>query len=356
MIDRDSLVVDLAAVFRHADGAALTYTASTRTGAEAPVVLVRRGNTVVVRPNWGGAAEVTLSASADGSRASTSSTATTTVPDRIDARPVHSVTVEAGSGASRAGPSLGDLFRHLDGRPLAFTVASSAPGTVRAEIRADTVRLTPVAAGAATVTVTASDRGLTKTAALAVTVSVPCPAPPADAFDPLPFRAGQTVRFYVGEGESSDVAGFRIGTRFRGTATWHVREAVCAPDGGLRFRFDETIGGITLKDRIVDGAVVTDTTAVAETTTPYTVVVPVAGPLPTLGRFVGRVVYVPSGPRPRYVPRSTGEVAESWGQFRTSFSWALNADAAGLTRWRAGTGGHALGPYYGLSLDVVRLD
>ena len=242
-LERDSLVVDLTAVFRHADGAALAFTAATRTGPDAPVVLAQRGPAVVVRPSQAGSAEVMLTATAGGSRAYTSFTVTTTVADRIWVSSGLSM-VEAVEGVPVAGPPVSALFRHLDGRPLAFTVATSAPSKVRAEIVADSIRLTPSEPGSAVVTVTASDRGYTKTVSFSVNVlpyaAVACPAPAVGQSNFLPVRDGDVWRFAYA---SEDVGGFgAIRTTVSASAVWALRDRGCR-DGLHRFDVAETLTG-----------------------------------------------------------------------------------------------------------------
>ena len=70
-------------------------------------------------------------------------------------------------------------FRDPDGDPLTYAAVSSDRGVVTAAVTGGTVFLTPVSAGAATVTVTARDpAGLSAAQAVAVTVSPPANRPP----------------------------------------------------------------------------------------------------------------------------------------------------------------------------------
>ena len=74
-------------------------------------------------------------------------------------------------GGSGASVNVAQYFTDPDGDALTYTAGSSRTGTATAVVSGSTVRLTPVAAGTATVTVTARDPGgLSATPSIAVTV------------------------------------------------------------------------------------------------------------------------------------------------------------------------------------------
>ncbi len=168
-----SASVNVARYFTDPDGDRLTYTArSSRTGVVRASV---SGSTLTLSPVSAGTAAVTVTARD---------------PDGASATQSIAVTVEEGGGANRPPRPTGSIpaqtlrvggvaasvdaaryFTDPDGDALTYSASSNRSRIVRAGTSGSTVTLTPVAAGAATVTVAARDPdGASATQAISVTV------------------------------------------------------------------------------------------------------------------------------------------------------------------------------------------
>ena len=106
--------------------------------------------------------------------------------------PAQTLRVGGGSTSVNVAP----YFTDSDGDRLTYTTRSSRTGVVRASVSGSTVTLTPVAAGAATITVTARDPGgESATQSFAVTVEGRNEPPPSGcALDDLGALGGTVVR------------------------------------------------------------------------------------------------------------------------------------------------------------------
>ncbi len=142
------------AIFSDPDGDALTYTAnSSATGVATATI---SGSTLTVAPVAGGTATITITAN-DGKGGTVSTTFTVTVnrpPVVFNAISDQSLTVGQGTRAF----DLNAVFSDPDGDKLSYTPSSSAPGIATAIIvGGNTLNVSPVSVGVATITVAADD-------------------------------------------------------------------------------------------------------------------------------------------------------------------------------------------------------
>ena len=180
--------VDASAWFSDPDGDALRYSAaSSRTQVAAVAV---SGAEISIRALAPGAAVVTVGAS-DADGASTERVFHVTVPNRAPepAGTIAALTLPAGATVAVDASS---WFADPDGETLTYTASSSNAGVAGVSVSGDSVAVTAVARGLATVTVTARDPG-GEAAQQRFRVTVPNRAPePAGTIPPLTLPVGET--------------------------------------------------------------------------------------------------------------------------------------------------------------------
>ena len=182
--------------FRDPDGDPLTYTAASSNAAVAAVAV--SGDSVTVTALAKGLATITVTAT-DGEGPTAEQRFEVTVPNRApeagDAIPAQ--TLFEGETESVV---VSSHFRDPDGDPLTYTAVSSNAEVATVAVSGDTVLITALAKGLATITVTARD-GEGLTAQQTFEVTVPNRAP--EAVDMLPPRT-----IAVGETESVVVSAY----------------------------------------------------------------------------------------------------------------------------------------------------
>ena len=165
--------VDVSGAFADPDGDALTYGASSSDTAVATVAA--SGSTVTVTPVSGGTATVTVTATdVGGSNTSATTTFTATVasrpPEAVGGLPALTRRVADGE----ASVEVSGAFRDPDGDVLTYGARSSEQSVATVSVVGSTLRVTPVAAGTATITVTATDvTGSNTSATQTFAVTVP---------------------------------------------------------------------------------------------------------------------------------------------------------------------------------------
>ena len=181
--------VDASAWFSDPDGDALRYTAAS-SRPEVATVTVSEAE-ISIRALAPGVAMVAVGAS-DADGASAERTFRVTVPNRGPERvgTIAALTLPAGETAA---VDLSSHFADPDGEMLAFTAVSSNAGVAEVSVSGDSVAVTAVARGLATVTVTARDPA-GEAAQQMFRVTVPNRAPePVGTIPPLPLPAGETA-------------------------------------------------------------------------------------------------------------------------------------------------------------------
>ena len=168
------LTVPVAVAFHDPDNDALTYGAVSSAPSVAAVVVVS-GSIVSVTPVSGGEAVVTVTATdAGGSNTSATTTFTATVasrpPEAVGGLPALTRRVADGE----ASVEVSGAFRDPDGDVLTYGARSSDQSVATVSVVGSTLRVTPVAAGTATITVTATDvTGSNTSATQTFAVTVP---------------------------------------------------------------------------------------------------------------------------------------------------------------------------------------
>ena len=152
-----SLEVEVSGAFRDPDRDALTYAA--RSSDESVATVSVSGSTVRITPVVQGTTSVTVTATdRSGSNTSATQTFRVTVAGNRSPEPVgtlRALSLRVADGAELV--EVSGAFRDRDGDPLTFGAWSSDGSVVRASATGETVTVTPVAGGTATVTVTARD-------------------------------------------------------------------------------------------------------------------------------------------------------------------------------------------------------
>ncbi|WP_428275833.1 Ig-like domain-containing protein [Candidatus Palauibacter sp.] len=181
--------VDASAWFSDPDGDALRYTAAS-SRPEVATVTVSEAE-IAIRALAPGVAMVTVGAS-DVDGASVERVFQVTVPNRAP-EPVGTIAALTLPVGETAAVDASSWFADPDGEMLAFTAASSNAGVADVSVSGDSVAVTAVARGLATVTVTARDPG-GAAAQQTFRVTVPNRAPePAGTIPPLALPAGETT-------------------------------------------------------------------------------------------------------------------------------------------------------------------
>ena len=178
--------VDVSSNFRDPDGDSLTFEAVSSDPATAGVAVY--GDTVAISGVARGQATITVTASDQGGLTATQ-VFQVVVPNRapVAASTIPGQTVHSGE---MVGVDVSSNFSDPDGDSLTFEAVSSDPATAGVAVYGDTVAITGVAGGEATITVTASDPGgLTATQVFQVVVPNRAPVVASE-----PFRARRSAR------------------------------------------------------------------------------------------------------------------------------------------------------------------
>ena len=189
-----NLALDVASYFSDPDGDALTYGATTSVGGVVSVSM--SGSTLTLVGVAPGTATVNVTATDPGGlSASQGLGVTVTRPNRA---PTVSGSIPAQSLETGQAERI-DVSRYFsdpDGDDLSYEATSRNTAIVTAAVAGDTLTLTGVAQGAATVTVTASDPGgLSVTQSVRVTVQTANRAPtPVGSIPAQRLNAGRTAR------------------------------------------------------------------------------------------------------------------------------------------------------------------
>ncbi len=175
--------VSLSGVFDDGDGDSLTISAASSDGVVATVSVASDGASLTVNARSRGTATITVTAN-DGRGGTVSDSFTVTVKAApVVASAIADLDLKAGATEEKGDTqdvSLSGVFSDPDGDALTITAVSSDPGVVEALVSQDTLTITGVADGTATVTVTARDAdGNTVSDTLDVTVVGP-PSPVAN--------------------------------------------------------------------------------------------------------------------------------------------------------------------------------
>ncbi|MCY3698535.1 MAG: Ig-like domain-containing protein [Gemmatimonadetes bacterium] len=175
--------------FRDPDGDALTYAAASSNADVATVTV--SGDTVLITALAKGLATVTVTAT-DGEGLTAQQSFEVTVPNRapeaVDLLPPRTIAV----GETKS-VVVSAYFRDPDGDVLTYTAASSNPDVATVSVSGDSVTVTALAKGLATITVTATD-GEGPTAEQRFEVTVPNRAPEAgDAIPAQTLFEGETA-------------------------------------------------------------------------------------------------------------------------------------------------------------------
>ena len=186
--------VDVSSSFLDPDEDSLSYEAVSSDPATARVAVY--GDTVAISGVARGEATITVTATDQGGLTATQ-VFQVAVPNRapVAASAIPGQTVHSGEMVE---VDVSSSFRDPDGDSLTFEAVSSDPATARVAVYGDTVAISGVARGEATITVTASDQG-GLTATQVFQVAVPNRAPVAASAIP-----GQTV--HSGEMVEVDVS------------------------------------------------------------------------------------------------------------------------------------------------------
>ncbi|WP_419164575.1 Ig-like domain-containing protein [Candidatus Palauibacter sp.] len=188
--------VDVSGYFRDPDGDPLTYKA-TSSNADVATVTVSAA-TITIRAIASGVATMTVSAS-DPEGGAAQQTVQVTVPNR-GPEAVGTIAAQTVPVGESKTVDVSSYFRDPDGDALSYTAASSNAGVVGADVSGDSVVVTALARGVATVTVTARDAG-GLVAQQRFQVTVPNRGP--EAVEAIP---AQTV--FAGRTASVDVSGY----------------------------------------------------------------------------------------------------------------------------------------------------
>ena len=194
----ETVGVDVSSNFRDPDGDSLTYEAVSSDPAAAGVAVY--GETVAISGVARGEATITVTATDQGGLTATQ-VFQVVVPNRapVTASAIPGQTVHSGE---MVGVDVSPNFRDPDGDSLTYEAVSSDPATAGVAVYGDTVAISGVARGQATITVTASDQG-GLTATQVFQVVVPNRAPVVASTIP-----GQTV-------ESGEMVGVDVSSNFR---------------------------------------------------------------------------------------------------------------------------------------------
>ena len=184
----ETATVDASAHFRDPDGDPLTFAATSSDSAVATVTV--SGATLTIRAVAAGVATVTVTAS-DTDGAGAEQRFEVTVPNRapeaVDMLPPRTIAV-----GETEPVVVSAYFRDPDGDSLTYTAASSNPEVATVAVSGDSVAVTALAKGLATITVTATD-GEGLTAEQRFEVTVPNRAPEAvDMLPPRTIAVGET--------------------------------------------------------------------------------------------------------------------------------------------------------------------
>ena len=174
----ESVTLDMSPYFRDSDGDPLLY--STSSSNDAITFASFAGTSVTITGVAPGTATVTVTASdAAGLTADQRVAVTVRTPNRAP-ETVGSIPAQSIARGQTATLDVASYFRDPDGDALTYTAATSNAAVVSAGISGNSLTLTGVAPGTATVTVTARDpSGLTAAQSVAVTVRTPNRAPEA---------------------------------------------------------------------------------------------------------------------------------------------------------------------------------
>ena len=167
-----TVTLDVASYFRDPDGGALTYTAAS--SATTVVSASLSGSTLTLVGVAEGTATVTVTArDPDGLTAAQGFQATVETPNRAP-EPVGTIPAQTITAGGTATVDVSSFFRDPDGDQLTYAAGSNNPGVADASMSGNSLTVTAVGEGVATVTVTATDpEGLSVGQDLSVTVAVP---------------------------------------------------------------------------------------------------------------------------------------------------------------------------------------
>ncbi len=187
---------NVASYFSHSDDLTPTYSVSSSDGNTATASM--SGSTVTIRPVAAGSATVTVTASATVHEEITI-TATQTISVTVVALPtltavgsIPSMTLLVEGNSQTV--NVAGYFSHTGDLDITYSASSSDSNTAITGVSGSTVKISPVAAGSATVTVTASaavGEGKTITATQTIDVTVVDPTPISA---PVPIRTPHTVQ------------------------------------------------------------------------------------------------------------------------------------------------------------------
>jgi len=305
--ERDSLVVDLATVFQSDDGSLNFAIVSAPAGAA-----IRNGSRLVVPPQPPGAVQAELRAFLS---ASVSARATLHATFAYAGKIAAVKAFEPLALDARKDSAVYDLSTYFAVPPGVTVIYTASGGGT--SVSGSTLKVKPMEGGTSNVEVRASAPGIeAATATLALTAkSNWCATAPTRTVDPIPYAAGETVRFQL-----RVYAGGTL--QRKGTLTWTFQERTCLY-GGSSLRFSERIQATDSTNTGLKTVDITQT---------HTVSIPSTGTLPQMGQYAfispqGNAINIPASPR--YLSaQASGQGTYTWAAGSSWGSGSLDISAS----------------------------